>query len=111
MADEEFEADLDSLVTADRRTCPTRSGVDKHIEGLADYMLAKERRGVTKHSEMKDYFSIGQMDLRRSREVYPTQGFPEANLFSGLYRRAYNPKTRGSTSSKATPNLEALDHE
>lgn len=32
------------------------------------------------------------MDRRRSREIYNKNGFADPHLYSGLYRRAYNPR-------------------
>lgn len=92
--------------------CRTRSGSDWEIEMLADQILADGRRGVMKHSELRDYLSPSQLDLRRSREIMPTQGYPEAHIFSGLYRRAYNPDSRGTRTSNAVPTFsESSEHE
>ncbi len=82
------------------------SGEDLQIEAVADAILARGRRGVTKHHLLRDYLSKSQMDLRLSREVFPTQGFPEESLYSGLYRRAYNPNSRGQHSSNSAPSFE-----
>lgn len=109
----EKETRIEELREEDGHLCNIMSGMDWSLEMLADQILADGRRGVVKHSELRDYLSASQLDLRRSREVYPTSGSPERHLFSGLYGRAYNPLTRGERSSKATPNLEGdvLDHE
>jgi len=86
------------------------SGDDIELESIADSILAKGRRGTTKHSELRDYLSRSQLDLRRSREVYPEQGYPEENIYSGLYKRAYNPTSRGEHSSNSTPGFEEEEH-
>lgn len=102
----EQEQKIETLRSDGQKFCNSRSGVDWQKEGLADWMLAESRKGITKHSELRHVLSLSQLELRRSREVYPAQGFPEKNIYSGLYRRAYNPQTRGTHSSKATPNLD-----
>lgn len=68
-----------------------KSGVDFLLEEMANELLRKSRKGVTKLSEKKDFFTEEQLALRRNREVYSTVGSPDRNLMSGLYRRAYNP--------------------
>lgn len=71
-------------------TLPMKTGVDYSLEEEADELLAQCRREG--HPE-DDYLvlSPGQMDRRRSREIYNRNGFPESHLFSGLYRRVHNP--------------------
>lgn len=66
-------------------------GVDFELEEEADRILSEGRRGVTKHSEMKDYLSPSQLERRRAREITNKNGFPEAGLFQGLAKRAYAP--------------------
>lgn len=111
---DKYERDdrVEELHKEDQKLCNVVSGFDWNLEEIADHILAKGRRGVFKHSELRDHLSNSQLDLRRSREVYPTQGFPEKNIFNGMYKRAYNPLTRGTRTSKATPNLESepTDH-
>jgi len=97
---------IQALADSGRSFVRTKSGDDWEMEILTDFMLVQSRKGVTSHSELRDFLSISQLDLRRSREVVPTSGFPEAHLFSGLYRRAYNPNSRGSRTSSAPPNLD-----
>lgn len=64
--------------------------MDYSLEEKADELLAQRRREG--HPD-DDYLvlSPGQMDRRRSREIYNRNGFPEAHLFNGLYRRVHNP--------------------
>jgi hypothetical protein len=111
--DRERERDerVEGLRNDGKRLTRTKSGDDWELEELAAHLLAKSRKGVTSHSDLRDFLTQSQLDLRRSREVMPTQGFPEAHLFSGLYRRAYNPLTRGPHSSNATPNLDGEPNE
>lgn len=106
---EDNEKRIEELHKSPDRLCKTRSGVSWEIEMLADQILADGRRGVVKHSELRDYLSPSQLDLRRSREIMPTQGFPEAHLFAGLYRRVYNPNSRGRHTSNAVPTFSETD--
>lgn len=87
------------------------SGEDIYLESVADNILARGRRGTTKHSELRDYLSKSQLALRQSREVYPSQGFPEENIYKGLYRRAYNPTSRGTHSSNSVPGFDEGNEE
>lgn len=79
-----------------------KNGVDWNLEEYADEMLAQARREVPRSQDDDPYevLSVGQLDRRRSREIYNRNGFPEPHLYSGLYRRAYNPvmadRKRGS---------------
>lgn len=94
---------------SDERLARKSYGEDLEMEAVADAILAKGRRGTTRHSELRDYLSKSQLDLRRSREVYPASGHPEDHLFSGLYKRTYNPLSRGTHSSNSIPSFE--EHE
>jgi len=67
------------------------SGVNYDLEKQANDLLRESRRGVTKLSEKKDYFTEEQLMLRWSREVYNINGVPDSHIMSGLYKRAYNP--------------------
>jgi hypothetical protein len=69
-----------------------RSGVDYRLEEDADRWLAESRRGVTSMSAKTDYLSKEQLALRQSKEVMNHHGVSDASLFSGMYRRAYNPQ-------------------
>ncbi len=66
-----------------------RNGVDWKLEEDADRLLADGRRNdpVSK----TDYLSKEQLALRRSKEVLNGNGVPDASLFSGMYRRCFNP--------------------
>lgn len=73
-----------------------KQGVDEELDELATEILQEDRRrrGVTKHSEMKDWLSPGQIYRRQSREILPTSGVPDKSYVSGLFHRVYNPNTR-----------------
>lgn len=81
------------------------SGVDWELEEEADRILADYRREHPIISE-EEYLvlSKGQMDRRAQKEILNKQSFPEAHLYSGLYRRAYNPhigkRPRSGTTDK-----------
>lgn len=67
------------------------------LEEWADSILATDRRerGITKHSEMRDILSVGQLRNRRSREHYVKSGAPDESLVSGIFKRVY-PYTRAA---------------
>ena len=67
------------------------SGINYKLEAEADEMLRQGRIGVTRLEDKKDYLSTEQLQLRYAREVYNSNGFPDARVVSGLYRRVYNP--------------------
>lgn len=68
-------------------------GVAWELEEEADRILADYRREHPIISE-EEYLvlSKGQMDRRAQKEILNKQSFPEAHLYSGLYKRAYNPQ-------------------
>lgn len=66
------------------------AGVDPYLEEQADKILAEDRKKNPENSD-NDYLTDGQMESRRQREIYNKNGFPESHLYSGLFRRAYNP--------------------
>lgn len=66
-------------------------GVDPYLEEQADRILAEDRARRGAASKEDGYLTDGQMDSRRQREVYNKNGVPESSLYSGLFRRAYNP--------------------
>lgn len=80
-------------------------GIAWDLEEEADRILADYRR---KHPilSQEEYLvlSKGQMDRRSQKEILNKQSFPEAHLYSGLYRRAYNPnigkRPRSGTTDK-----------
>lgn len=100
----ENEDKIRAMREKDQKLCNVISGTDWEKEAMADFILAKGRRGVVKHSELRDYLSVSQYNLRLSREVYTKKGSPDKSIMQGIYRRAYNPHTRGPHTSKATPS-------
>lgn len=68
-----------------------KSGIDYRLEEDADRWLAESRRGVTSMSAKTDYLSKEQLALRQSKEVLNHHGMADSSLFSGMYRRAFNP--------------------
>lgn len=84
---------MDGDRSSDRLGNP-KSGIDYELEELADNLLAQSRRDDPKGDEGYEFLSAGQLDRRRSREIYNQNGIPEPHLFSGLYRRADNPALR-----------------
>ncbi len=83
------------------------SGEHLEFEAVAAAILAEGRRGITAHSELRDYHSASQLAMRESREVHPQQGYPEKYIYQGIYHRAYNPLSRGTHSSNAIPSLDS----
>ena len=69
-----------------------RSGVDWEKEAQADYILARGRDGITKHSLKKNYLSPSQLERRKEKEVLLPSGTPDRDLRPGLFKRAYNPQ-------------------
>lgn len=80
-------------------------GVAWDLEEEADRILADYRREHPILSE-EEYLvlSKGQMDRRAQKEILNKQSYPEAHLYSGLYKRAYNPfigkRPRSGTTDK-----------
>lgn len=70
---------------------PLLSGVNYSVEDEADRLLAAGRRGTTRLADKTDYLSPEQLALRKSKEVLNHHGVPDGRLFSGMYRRAFNP--------------------
>ena len=74
-----------------------KSGIDWELEEQADRLLADQRRSTTtKHTEMRDYLSVGQLERRMAREIYTSTGFPEESLYRGITKRAYYPPRDGA---------------
>ena len=87
--DEQISAEKEELLRS--QPMSLRSGDKNSIEEDAERILAVGRRnnGV---DDVDLYLSREQMILRKNKEVYSTNGVPDASLVSGLYRRAYNPE-------------------
>lgn len=73
------------------RPLSLKMGTDYKLEEEADSWLAESRRGVTSMSAKTDYLSKEQLALRQSKEVMNHHGMADSALFSGMYRRAFNP--------------------
>ena len=88
-----------------RRILNRSCGTSWELEEEADRLLANYRREHPIISE-EEYLvlSKGQMDRRSQKEILNKQSHPEAYLYSGLYRRAYNPnigkRPRSGTTDK-----------
>ena len=68
-----------------------RIGIDFELEEAANALLREGRRGITALSAKRDYLTDEQLALRQSREVLNITGVADESLYSGLYRRAFNP--------------------
>ena len=66
-------------------------GINSDLEEQANAILRDGRKGVTALSEKKDYLTEEQLNLRQSREVLNSNGFPDPSIRQGLYRRCYSP--------------------
>lgn len=77
-----------------------KMGTDYKLEEDADRWLAESRRGVTSMSAKTDYLSKEQLALRQSKEVLNHHGIADAALFSGMYRRVFNPLSGQRPKSK-----------
>jgi hypothetical protein len=73
------------------RLMSLKSGTNYKVEEEADKLLAAGREGITALSDKRDYLTTDQLALRASKEILNSQGFPDASLVSGLFRRVYNP--------------------
>lgn len=75
-----------------RKLLSKTSGTDWELEEEADRILADYRREHPIISE-EEYLvlSKGQMDRRSQKEILNKHSYPEAHLYSGLYKRVYNP--------------------
>lgn len=68
-----------------------KSGEDRSLEEEAARYLAKSREGVTALSDKRDYLTHDQWVLRSQREIPNGRGVADESLYTGLFRRAYNP--------------------
>lgn len=89
--DESEALEEDDGKQSKRKSKRVKMGVDWELENAADAILAASRVGVTRVSDKKDYLSSDQLERRRAREVYVESGVPDSHLYSGLFRRTYNP--------------------
>lgn len=75
---------------------PLRHGVNFELELQADRMLADARKGVTRHSDIKEqgYFSAMQLYNRRRKEFCVGLS-PDPSIISGQSSRVYVPDPDG----------------
>ena len=68
-----------------------RSGEDLSAEEQANEILVNSRRQEGKNADRREWLTTEQILLRQHKEVYNQNGFPDASLVSGMYKRAHNP--------------------
>ena len=68
-----------------------RSGEDLLVEEQANEILVNNRRQEGKNADRREWLTAEQILLRQHKEVYNQNGFPDASLVSGIYKRAHNP--------------------
>lgn len=68
-----------------------RSGVHYLLEEEANRLLRDSMRGITKHADKSDLLTPWKEAERHRREVYPTDGVPDASLRRGMFHRVANP--------------------
>jgi hypothetical protein len=88
---------------------PLRHGVNFELELQADRMLADARKGVTRHSDIKEqgYFSAMQLYNRRRKEFCVGLS-PDPSIISGQSSRVYVPDPDGGPRDLS---YEHEDHE
>ena len=69
-----------------------KCGVDPELEEKADFLLQESRRGITNHSEMRDYLSEDQWRLRYQREKMTPTGNFDILSEPGIWGRTYAPR-------------------
>lgn len=74
----------------EKKEMPLVCGSNYQLEDEADRILAESRRGAPRTGK-SDYLSPEQLAFRRSKEIMNQNGVPDARLYSGMYRRVYNP--------------------
>lgn len=68
-----------------------RSGEDLSAEEQANEILVNSRRQEGKNADRREWLTTEQILLRQHKEVYNQNGFPDASLVSGMYKRVHNP--------------------
>lgn len=68
---------------------PLRRGTHLPLEEAADELLREDLKGVS-HAE-HDILTRWKEHDRRRREIYVSDGTPDASLRKGNFHRAYNP--------------------
>ncbi len=60
------------------------------LEFISDRILINSRKGITKHSELKDFLSPTQLERRYRREIQSKNGGWDDDIRHGEYWRHYN---------------------
>ncbi len=60
------------------------------LEFIGDRILIESRKGITKHSELKDFLSPTQLERRYRREIQSKNGGWDDDIRHGEYWRHYN---------------------
>ncbi len=90
-SDEEYADELEEKTSMGSSLGRLRSGRWDDIESLADEMLRRSLVGVTKYQDKADILTTWKMQMRQTREVLTSSGFPDASIRRGMYRRSANP--------------------
>lgn len=85
-----FSVDEDD-VPEESKVLRLRSGEDVGFEEQANEILVDSRRQEGKNADRREWLTTEQMLLRQHKEVYNQNGFPDASLVSGMYKRVHNP--------------------
>lgn len=83
------------LDSVESRPMRLRSGEDLSAEEYANEILVNSRRQEGKNADRREWLTTEQILLRQHKEVYNQNGFPDASLVSGMYKRAHNPNANG----------------
>jgi len=81
---------------------PLKTGEDYSLEEQAALLLAQGRQGVTALADKRDYLTKDQLQLRAQREILNNNGVSDESLFSGLFRRAFNPLAHSRPTGRAS---------
>lgn len=60
------------------------------LEFISDRILINSRKGITKHSELKEFLSPTQLERRYRREIQSKNGGWDDDIRHGEYWRHYN---------------------
>jgi len=82
---------IDGADDVESRPLRLRSGEDLSIEEQANEILVNSRRREGKNADRREWLTTEQILLRQHKEVYNQNGFPDAALVSGMYKRTHNP--------------------
>ena len=82
---------IDDADDVESKPLRLRSGEDLSIEEQANEILVNSRRREGKNADRREWLTTEQILLRQHKEVYNQNGFPDAALVSGMYKRIHNP--------------------